>query len=123
MWNISIDANWSISWCSCCDIYSKLINILTTYLGAEAFKNCTNLKSVVIENGLTSIDNRTFENCSSLSYIKIPTSIKSIGFFALYNCDSLSSINYDGTVAEWNSIKKEYNDYKAIICSDGNKSS
>ena len=52
-----------------------------------AFKGCTKLENINLEN-VTSIGNRCFEGCASLSNIDIFNS-KTIGDNAFYNCTSL----------------------------------
>ncbi|WP_251183240.1 leucine-rich repeat protein, partial [Anaerocaecibacter muris] len=56
--------------------------------------------------------------------ITIPDSVTSIGRYAFYKCSSLTSINFGGTKAQWNSIKKDsyWNSYTGnytVICTDG----
>ena len=55
-----------------------------TSIGSDAFRACTNLKSVTIPNSITSIDNCAFYNCSSLASVTIPSSVTSIGNNAFY---------------------------------------
>ena len=77
-------------------------------------------------NGLpvTSIGYKAFINRKSLASIGIPDSVTSIGDWAFYLCTSLTSINFEGTVEQWNAISKGtswiYNpgDY-TIYCTDG----
>ena len=72
-----------------------------TSIGKDAFKNCSNLKSITILDSVTSItipDSVTrigdfaFSGCSSLTSITIPDSVTSIGDDAFSYCRSLTSI-------------------------------
>ena len=64
-----------------------------TYIGNEAFYNCTGLTSITIPAGVTSIGESAFGSCTSLTSINIPEGVTSIGNNAFYNCTSLTSIN------------------------------
>ncbi len=130
---------------------SSLTNIYipdtVTTIGAYAFMNCNNLTSIEIPGGVTTIDEGTFAysalerivisegvttiastafaNCAALEEVFIPTSVTYIGETAFYECASLTTINYAGTVEEWNNniTFGEYWSYNApvssVICSNG----
>lgn len=61
-------------------------------VGANAFRNCTYLSSVVIPDGVTSIGSYAFDKCINLTRIIIPNSVKSIGDRAFSYCTNLASI-------------------------------
>ena len=100
-----------------------------TYISDYAFSNCTSLESVSLSNSLRTIYPYAFKNCVSLKTIVIPPSVQTIGKYAfascleletidlgdydgeiselmLYNCRKLSTIIYQGTVKEWEDLKK-----------------
>ena len=89
-----------------------------------AFEHCSSLESIVIPDGVTTIKASAFENCAKLSSITIPTSVKSIYANAFSYCSKLTTIEYEGTIAQWNSITK-YSGWNtstgnyAIYCTDG----
>ena len=97
-----------------------------TSIGSYAFYSCTSLKSVTIGNGLTSIAERMFQGCSKLASVTLSKSVTSIGGNAFWNCTALADIHYDGTKAQWKSIKKESSSWNpsandfTVHCSDGN---
>ena len=79
--------------------YLSNIVIPSTYKGKpvtiicdEAFKDCTNLKSITIPDSVTSIGNYAFRNCESLTSVTIPDSVTSIGEHAFSDCISLTNI-------------------------------
>ena len=88
-----------------------------------AFYNCDSLTSIEIPNSVTSIGDSAFVGCDSLTSITIPDGVTSIGREVF--CDSsLTSITFNGTVEEWNAIKKgslwNYNiPAEKVVCSDG----
>ncbi|MDE7405432.1 MAG: leucine-rich repeat protein [Clostridiales bacterium] len=61
-------------------------------LGAAAFRNHINLRSVTIGDGLTAIPTEAFSNCYNLRSVTIGNGVKVIGPFAFYNCKSLLGI-------------------------------
>ena len=77
------------------------------------FGKCTSLVNLTIPHGVTSIARYAFSYCSSLISLTLPNTIESIGidgyssgYFVFNECSSLEEINYEGTIEEWNSIRK-----------------
>lgn len=64
-----------------------------TYIGEEAFSDCSSLTSIVIPNGVKSIAKRAFYNCSGATSITIPNSVTQIGENAFYNCSGELTID------------------------------
>lgn len=75
-------------------ILSNYNGINVTAVGNEAFKNCSNLKSVTLPEAIASIGSYAFHNCKELKSINIPNSIKSIGVSAFLSCSSLEKLLY-----------------------------
>lgn len=69
-------------------------------IGDEAFKGCTQLKSIVIPESVTLVGNNAFSGCSSLESIELAEGITKIGWSAFYNCKELKAINIPNGVAE-----------------------
>ena len=117
------------------------------YLGNSVFAECKELQSADL-NGFTELPNRTFAVCGNLSNIEGIEKVTYIGDDALIACISLKelslgsglteigeeafalifsmdTLNYAGTVEEWNSIKKGENwnnklyFVEYVNCSDG----
>jgi hypothetical protein len=59
---------------------------------ANAFKRCTNLKTINLPNSLTSIGDQAFQQCSGLTRIIIPNSVTAIGYQAYYACTSVTEL-------------------------------
>ena len=62
----------------------------------EAFRGCTKLISVDIENA-GEIGNRTFQECINLQSVNMP-SVTSIGIEAFKNCKSLSKVDFPNVI-------------------------
>ena len=65
-----------------------------------------------------------FYKNDKITSVIIPDTVTSIGNYAFESCTSLTSINFEGSVEQWNSITKgsRWNDYvpaTEVICSDG----
>ena len=74
------------------NITSIVIPSSVKTIGCNAFKECSALYSVVINNGLTSINELAFAECESLESISLPKTLKEIGPKAFHSCTSLISV-------------------------------
>lgn len=59
----------------------------------SAFSYCTSLESINIPVGITSIGDYAFEDCTALKSVAIPQSVTNIGYAAFSRCDKLVSID------------------------------
>lgn len=93
----------------------------------NAFTECASLKEVVIPNGVTSVGYGTFADCENLTSITIPAHIAYIDYMAFSTTGTsanLTSINYDGSMDDWNTIEK-HNTWNSgcgeitVTCTDG----
>ena len=62
------------------------------------FRACTNLKSVIIQEGVQTLPNSVFYGCNLLTEITIPDSVTTIGEYAFCNCNSLTNITIPNNV-------------------------
>lgn len=100
-------------------------NVKTIIHGA--FDACVNLEEAVLEEGVQTIGEVAFASCEKLATVTIPKSVTSIGdsAFSFGSGNSLQTVNYGGTMAEWNALKASIgtsNDVllnAAIYCTDG----
>lgn len=82
------------------------------------------ITEIVIPNTITKIGAYTFEYWDCAESVVIPDSVTSIGSYAFSWCSSLMSIQFEGTVEEWNKIEKG-GDWiyevpaTEVVCSDG----
>ena len=77
-----------------------------TSIGSYAFYGCTGLKNITIPDSVTSIGDYAFMDCTGLTSVTIPDSVTSIGERTFQGCRGLKRINFNGTKAQWNVIKK-----------------
>ena len=63
-----------------------------TTIGNGAFRNCSELTSIVIPDTVTGIEGGAFDYCTGLTSIEIPDSVTSIGDSAFRGCEGLTSI-------------------------------
>lgn len=116
------------------EIPSEIDGMTATSLGSYDFGNGyilhytifskhTNIEKVAIPDTITIIGDGSFEDCTALQEVTIPKSTTIIDFAAFNNCTALETVNYAGTMAEWDKIEiRELNDclFKAkIVCTDG----
>lgn len=96
-----------------------------TSLGKRAFDLCNGLTSFVIADGVSTIRSETFAFCSNLNSLVMGVGITSIEGYAFSDSRSLTSIDYRGTMEQFNSITKDSNWLKnrspiaTIHCTDG----
>ena len=82
----------------CTSLKSVTIQEGVKNIGAEAFYSCSSLENVTIPNSVTAIHEKTFYGCSKLTSITIPNSVKSIGNAAFYRCAGLTSATIPDSV-------------------------
>ena len=87
-----------------------------------AFKECSYLSSVQIENGIKDIGNSAFFNCYELKKLIIPSSVTNVGLDALNSCRKLRElILEDGDAPLLLSHKGEYESSSGYIDANGKK--
>lgn len=74
------------------DIISITIPDSITYIGNQAFKNCTSLILIEFGSKLDTIGYDAFYQCTSLKELYIPANVKSIGDEAFYGCKKLTVV-------------------------------
>lgn len=95
-----------------------------TKIGHAAFRDKTNLTSIVIPESVTYFDTYCFQRCTNLSSINIPKGTTILRWDTFTDCTSLTSITYSGTIEEWKNVVlgTDWNLRAAItevVCSDG----
>ncbi len=78
------------------------VNINSSTIGVEMFKECPLLSQVNIGDNVEEIGDRAFHNCDSLKSITIPGSVKSVGGFS--SCENLTDV----TICDGVSNIKQY---------------
>ena len=70
-----------------------------TGIGASAFADATNIKTIYLPNTIKTIGNKAFYNCTGITEITIPESVTSIGTQMFYRASSLSTVYYNSSYA------------------------
>lgn len=73
-----------------------------TYIGSDAFYECTKIQSINIPDSVTGIGYRAFDRCYALTSIIIGTNVTNIASEAFYNCTSLKSVTIPNNVTSIN---------------------
>ena len=70
-----------------------------TYIGDEAFLNCTGLVAVELGSSIQHIGMGAFKNCTALGSVTIPPNLTFMGDYAFANCAELKTVTVmDGVV-------------------------
>ena len=69
-------------------------------MSKNAFEGCTNLKSVILEEGVTDIQEEAFKDCVALQEVSLPKSLRKIGAKAFMGCTKLEKVTIGEGVAE-----------------------
>lgn len=64
------------------------------------------ISEVRIEEGITAVDNRALWKMSNLKFVALPHSLNRIGSQAFDQCPKLQTVEYRGSIAEWDAIPK-----------------
>ena len=80
---------------NCSNLKSVAIGRKIAVIGRAAFKNCTALTEVTLGSEVGRIDEFAFEGCTALESIVMPAYVHQIASRAFYNCTSLSSITFE----------------------------
>lgn len=80
---------------NCTNLTSILIDDNVEYIGTNAFDGCTSLTSVTFGNSIRSIEFEAFARCSALTSIHILSSVNYMGTYAFYGCSGLTNVNID----------------------------
>ena len=87
------------------------------------FRDCKQLKSVIIKGDTPVIPTSTFEKCFNLTHVELPETLEQIGRDVFYGCTELREIKFAGTMEQWKNIEISTFDTVlstcSIICSDG----
>ncbi|MDB4341872.1 leucine-rich repeat protein [bacterium] len=85
---------------SCTELTSVKIPDSVFIIGNYAFNYCRSLTSVTIGNSVTRIGNSAFIQCHSLISVTIPDSVTYIGGGAFFHCSSLTNITFEGNAPD-----------------------
>lgn len=75
------------------------------YTTFQLFKD---LETVEIASGLIRIGQRAFYNLSKLESITLPATLGIIESESFAGCENLRNLYFDGTLAQWNAVEKDY---------------
>lgn len=87
------------------EITSVVLPSTVKSIGDKAFYGCSSLKSINLEN-VEMIGKASFGYCESLNDIHLGNSLESIGTWAFEYCKLLSRITFNGTREQWNTVQK-----------------
>ena len=84
----------------CTELKSVIIPNTITKIVKAVFFNCSSLKNVTIPDSVTEIGDGAFSFCWNLTNVTIPNSVTKIGNWAFCECRSLTNINIPNSVTE-----------------------
>ena len=78
---------------NCSQITSITIDDNVERIGDDAFAGCSAMASLTLPNTLNTIGGYAFGNCSSLTRVVIPNSVTYVGGMAFYGCSALTTVD------------------------------
>ncbi len=103
------------AFCQCYQLSTVSIPSGVSKLEEGAFSTCWGLESLTVSEGLDKLGNYAFSGCSNLTTISLPFSIKAIGSGAFAQCNNLEDVYYNGTEAQWKSIRLGNDSFTSTI--------
>ena len=95
------DDRTDIPWWSWHDaVKTVTIEAGVTYVGSDAFYECTSLTSLTLPDSVTTIGSSAFSGCTNLTSLTLPDSVTTIGSSAFSGCTNLTSITIPDSVTE-----------------------
>ena len=82
------------------NIPSNIGGIYVKAIGENAFKNNTDIETVIIPEGVSSIEDFAFYKCTGLKYVSIPESVTSVSEDSFYRCGALNVTCKKGSTAD-----------------------
>ena len=82
----------------CSELISVILPKSIKTIGSQSFAYSINLNSINIPDSVTSIGEQAFSHCSSLTSITIPEGVTSIGVRTFWECSSLTSLTIPESV-------------------------
>ena len=82
------------------NIPSNIGGVYVKAIGENAFKNNTDIETVIIPEGVNSIEDFAFYKCTGLKYVSIPESVTSVSEDGFYRCGALNVTCKKGSTAD-----------------------
>jgi thiol-disulfide isomerase/thioredoxin len=104
---------------NCSELKSVTIPVGVTGIEWEAFRFCKGLASVTIPEGVTHIDVNAFCDCGGLKSVTLPSSLKNIGWGAFGRCVGLTSVTIPNSVETiWHDAFNGCSGLKSVVIPD-----
>lgn len=95
----TLDWSYNGAFKNCTNLKSIVLPTTLTSLGRNAFDGCSSLTSITLsDTSITEIKTGTFSNCSGLTNVTIPEGVTKIGGTAFSRCSNLNSIDIPSTI-------------------------
>ncbi len=102
----SVEAIGSSAFSDCTCLKNIVIPEGVNVIGSSAFAACTGLTDIVLPESLVRVCPSAFSGCGNLKSVTIGNKVETIDYLAFSYCSALTDIKFNGTMAEWNGIKK-----------------
>lgn len=76
------------------------VTYTVTHIAPDAFRDCTQLKTVTLPDSLVGLYDNAFSGCTALSAITIPKSVWFINKYAFYKCSALKTVTLSPSLKE-----------------------
>lgn len=84
--------NYDCAFWNCSNLKTVIFEEGTTFIGSSTFRYCSSLENIVLPQSLTTLERWSFTGCTALKQIVLPNKLSAISWHTFGDCTSLSKV-------------------------------